>query len=397
MTGTASWITQTNICEGRSKATRIIDGVLRQKLLLTCLLLTVPGVAADYIAYIAGGNQKGVGIYGYRFDSNSGKLEPMGVLGEADRPSFLAIHPTQRYLYAVSGAGGGTVTAFKIDASSGKLTPLNSVSSKGAGPCYVRVDSTGKNALVANYGGGSVAVMPIDTDGKLREASSFIQHSGTVADAKRQGGPHAHSINPSPDNRYVVAADLGLDKLLVYRFDPAAGTITPNEPPYAEVAPRSGPRHFTFHPNGKYAYVINEISCTVTAFNYDSTKGILKEIQTTSSLPKGVEVTDELSTAEVLVHPSGKFLYGSNRGHDTIAVFSISTQGTLTLVDNVSTQGKTPRNFGVDPTGSYLLALNQGSNNVVVFRIDKKTGKLSPTGQTVDAPGPMCVRFLRLK
>ena len=297
----------------------------------------------------------------------------------------------------MSGGNGGTVSAFRIDASAGKLTLLNSVSSKGEGPCYVQVDRTGKNALVANYGGGSVAVIPIAEDGKLREVSSFVQHSGTVADPKRQGGPHAHSINPSPDNRYVVAADLGLDKLMVYRFDPAAGTITPNEPPFAQVAPRSGPRHFTFHPNGKYAYAINEISCTVTAFNYDAKGGVLTEIQTASTLPKGVAVTSDLSTAEVLVHPSGKFLYGSNRGHNTIAVFSISPQGTLTLVDNVDTQGRIPRNFGIDPTGSFLLALNQSSNNVVVFRIDKNTGRLSPTGQTVETPGPMCVRFLPVK
>jgi 6-phosphogluconolactonase len=361
------------------------------------LLLPAGGSAAEYIAYIAGAAQKGAGIHGYRFDSKSGKLQPMGVLGEADRPSFLAIHPNRRYLYSVSGTNGGTVSAFSIDASSGKLTPLNSVSSKGAGPCYVRVDRSGKNAMVANYSGGSVAVIPIEADGKLREASSFVQHSGTVADPKRQGGPHAHSINPSPDNRYVVAADLGLDKLLVYRFNPVAGTITANDPPYAEVAPRSGPRHFTFHPNGRYAYVINEISCTVTAFNYDAKNGVLKEIQTTSTLPKSVAVTSDLSTAEVLAHPSGKFLYGSNRGHNTIAVFSISPQGTLTLLENVDTQGLIPRNFGIDPTGSFLLALNQSSNNVVVFRIDKKTGRLSPTGQTVEAPGPMCVRFLPLK
>jgi 6-phosphogluconolactonase len=365
---------------------------------LALTLLSTTTVAAEYIAYIAGsGPEKSTGIYGYRFDSKSGKLEPMGVLGEMDRPSFLAIHPNRRYLYAVSGANGGTVSAFSIDAQSSKLTLLNGVSSKGQGPCYVRVDRTGKNALVANYGGGSVAVIPIAEDGKLKEASSFVQHSGTVADAKRQGGPHAHSINPSPDNRYAVAADLGLDKLLVYRFDAAAGTITPNEPPFAQVAPRSGPRHFTFHPNGKYAYAINEISCTLTAFSYDAKGGVLKETQTTSTLPKGVTVTNELSTAEVLVHPAGKFLYGSNRGHNTIAVFSISPQGTVTLLDNVDTQGRTPRNFGIDPTGSFLLALNQSSNNVVVFRIDKKTGGLSPTGQTVEAPGPMCVRFLEVK
>ena len=211
--------------------------MLQQILLIASLLMPAGACAAEYIAYIAGGGQKSAGIYGYRFDSNSGKLQPMGAIGEADRPSFLAIHPNRRYLYSVSGTNGGTVSAFSIDASSGKLTPLNSVSSKGAGPCYVRVDASGKNALVANYGGGSVAVIPIEADGKLREASSFVQHSGTVADPKRQGGPHAHSINPAPDNRYVVAADLGLDKLFVYRFDPAAGTITPNDPPYAEVAP----------------------------------------------------------------------------------------------------------------------------------------------------------------
>ena len=366
--------------------------------LLALLLLPAGAMGAEYIAYIAGsGPEKSMGIYGYRFDSKSGNLQPMGVLGEAERPSFLAIHPNRRFLYAVSGAGGGTVSAFQIDASTGGLTLLNSVPSKGAGPCYVRVDRTGRNALIANYGGGSVAVIPIDPDGKLREVSSFVQHSGTVADAKRQGGPHAHSIIPSPDNRFVVAADLGLDKLLVYRFDPAAGTITPNEPPFAQLAPRSGPRHFTFHPNGKYAYAINEISCTLTAFNYDARKGVLNEIQTTSTLPKGVPVTSDLSTAEVLVHPSGKFLYGSNRGHNTIAVFSISPKGTVTLLDNVDTQGRTPRNFGIDPTGSFLLALNQSSNNIVVFRIDKKTGRLSPTGQTVETPGPMCVRFLPVK
>jgi 6-phosphogluconolactonase len=369
------------------------------KICLALLMLLPAGAAAaEYIAYIAGsGPQKAMGIFGYRFDSKSGKLTSMGVLGEADRPSFIAIHPNRRYLYAVTGANRGTVSGYGIDPVSGKLTLLNSVSSKGDGPCYVRVDRTGKNALVANYGGGSVAVIPIDADGKLREASSFVQHSGTVADPKRQGGPHAHSINPSPDNRFVVAADLGLDKLMVYKFDPAAGTIAPNEPPFAQVAPRSGPRHFAFHPNGKYAYAINEISCTVTAFDYDAKKGILKEIQTASTLPKDVAVTGALSTAEVLAHPSGKFLYGSNRGHNTIAVFTISSKGTLTLIDNVDTQGRIPRNFGIDPTGSFLLALNQSSNNVVVFRIDKKTGRLSPTGQTVETPGPMCVRFLPVK
>src|SRR5713226_6255788 len=337
------------------------------------LALPLCAAAAEYITYIGTSGPNSKGIYAFRFNSNN------------------------RYLYAVAEANGGAVSAFSIEGRTGKLTLLNTVSSKGAGPCYVRVDRTGRNVLVANYGSGSVAALPIEADGRLREASSFAQHAGAVADPKRQGGPHAHSFNPSPDNRFVVAADLGLDELLVYRFDAATGEITPNEPPYAKVAPRSGPRHFAFHPNGRNAYAINEISCTVTAFHYDARAGVLKEIQTASTLPKDVPVTDDLSTAEVQVHPSGKFLYGSNRGHDTIAVFSIAREGTLTLLENVKTQGRIPRNFGIDPTGSFLLAANQDSNNVVVFRIDKKTGRLTPAGQTVEAPSPMCVKFLPVK
>ncbi len=360
----------------------------------TSLLTPLRAAGGNYIAYVAAPGRNSKGISAFRFNSSSGRLDAIGPVGEAPGVSFLALHPGMRYLYAVTGANGGEVSAFRIDPKSGQLTLINSVSSKGSGPCYVRVDKTGRNAMIANYNSGSVAVLPIEPDGRLREASSFIQHSGTVADPKRQGGPHAHSINPSPDNRFLIAADLGLDELMVYAFDPAAGTIKPNNPPYTKVAPRSGPRHFAFHPNGRNAYVINEISCTVTAFVYDPKAGVLREIQTASTLPKGVEVIASMSTAEVQVHPSGKFLYGSNRGHDTIAVFSIGPKGMLTLVENVPTQGKTPRNFAIDPTGSFLLAENQASNNIVVFRIDKKTGRLTPTGQTVEAPSPMCIKFL---
>lgn len=369
---------------------------LRSLLLLACLT-SVSATAANYIAYIGTGGRESKGIYAFRFDSNSGKLDPIGLVAEAKRPSFVALHPSGRYLYAVAESNGGAVSAYSIDAKTGMLTLLNSVSSKGDGPCYVRVDPTGKNVLVANYSSGSVAVLPIEPDGKLRESASFIQHAGTVADVKRQGGPRAHSFNPSPDNRFAVAADLGLDELLVYKFDAAAGTITPNQPPYAKVAPRSGPRHFAFHPNGKKAYAINEISCTMTAFDYDAKTGVLKEIQTTSTLPSGVTVTDKMSTAEVQVHPSGKFVYGSNRGHDTIAVFSVASNGTLKLLENVSTQGKIPRNFSIDPSGSFLLAGNQDSNTIVVFRIDKKTGRLTPTGQTVQTPSPICIKFLAVR
>lgn len=353
---------------------------------------------APYIAYIGtGGGPRAKGIYAFRFETKTGTLTPLGLVAEAPRASFVAIHPNRRFLYAVAEERGGAVSAFSIDAATGKLTLLNTVSSKGSGPCYVRVDKTGRNVFVANYGSGSVAVLPIAPDGKLLESVSFVQHEGKVADLKRQGKPRAHSFNPSPDNKFAVAADLGLDQLLVYKFDAAKHTITPNDPPFAKTAPRSGPRHFAFHPKGKLAYSINEIDCTVTAFAYEPKKGVLKEIQTVSTLPAGVAVTDALSTAEVQVHPSGKFLYGSNRVHDTIAVFSIAADGRLTLLENISTQGKIPRNFSIDPSGQFLLAGNQDTDTIVVFRIDQKTGRLTPTGQTVASPVPICIKFVAVK
>jgi 6-phosphogluconolactonase len=249
--------------------------------------------------------------------------------------------------------------------------------------------------LIANYGGGSVAVLPIDTDGKLKEASSFVQHKGEVANLKRQGGPRGHSINLSPDNRFAVAADLGLDQLIVYKFDANAGTLTPNDPPFIKMAPVAGPRHFQFHPNGKYGYTNNEINLTVTAMSWEAKKGEFKEIQTITTLPADVPVNSKLSTAELLVHPSGKFLYVSNRGHDSIAVFSVDSAGKLTAVDHTPTQGQIPRNFGIDQTGNWLVVANQRSNNLVVFRIDQKTGKLTPTGQTLEVGSPVCVRFMK--
>jgi 6-phosphogluconolactonase len=256
------------------------------------------------------------------------------------------------------------------------------------------VDRTGKTVLVANYGGGSVAALPVDADGRLGKATSAIQHSGSSVDAQRQATPHAHSINVDPSNRFAVAADLGLDKLLIYRLDAAKGTLAPNDPPSASVAPGSGPRHFAFHPNGQFAYVINEMRCTVTAFAFDSQRGALREIQTITTLPH--EVKEGYSTAEVQVHPSGKFLYGSNRGHHSIAIFAIdSATGKLNAVGHQSTGGKTPRNFAIDPTGQFLLAENQDSDNIVVFRIDTKTGELKATGHVVDVPSPVCVKFLQ--
>jgi 6-phosphogluconolactonase len=269
---------------------------------------------------------------------------------------------------------------------------LNRQPARGAAPCHLVVDRAGKNVLVANYSGGNVAVLPIQSDGRLAEATGFVQHKGSGANPRRQEAPHAHSINLDAANRFAVVADLGLDRVMVYRFDGGAGTLTPNDPPSASVEPGSGPRHFAFHPNGRNAYVINEITRTVTAFSYDPRKGALTPFQTISTLPQGAPARG--STAEVQVHPSGKFLYGSNRGHDSIAVFTIGPDGRLTFVEAESTQGKTPRNFGIDPTGTFLLAANQGTDSIVVFRIDAKTGKLTPTGHKADVPTPVCVKVV---
>jgi 6-phosphogluconolactonase len=379
---------------------------------ITCLLgCSVAGWPGDSSAELAADakpywvyvgtytSAKSQGIYLLEFDAATGSLTSKGLAGASTNPSFLSIHPSQKYLYAVGevddfgGKKAGAVTAFAIDSKTGMLTQLNQQTSGGAGPCYLTVDRAGKNTLVANYGGGSVEVVPIQDDGRLGQPTTFIQHSGSVALPKRQGGPHAHSINLDAANRFAVAADLGLDKLFVYKFDGAKGTLTPNDPPSASVAPGSGPRHFAFHPDGHHAYVINEISLTVTAFDYDPDRGVLKEIQTISTVPNGPQ--QGFSTAEVQVHPSGKFLYGSNRGHNSIAIFTIEPgSGKLTAVGHQPTGGRTPRNFAIDPTGNYLLAENQGSDSIVVFRIDLQSGRLEPTGQTVQVPSPVCVKMI---
>jgi 6-phosphogluconolactonase len=377
---------------------------------LGCLGLTLTstlGCASDkggsmrvYFGTYTGGDSKG--IYVSDLNLADGHLSEPRLAAGTVSPSFLAIHPKGELLYAVSeiedfeGKKTGGVGGFAIDPKTGLLTALNKQPSRGGGPCHLVVDATGRNVLVANYGGGSVASLPIDENGRLGEATGFAQHQGSSVNERRQSAPHAHSINVDPNNRFAFAADLGLDKVLVYRFDAAKGSLEPNDPPAAEVAPGSGPRHFAFHPSGKFAYVINEIFLTVTAFAYDDDKGTLTELQTISTLPDGVERTDKDSTAEVQVHPSGKFLYGSNRGHNSLAIFSIDEKtGRLTHVGNQSTGGKTPRNFGIDPTGKYVLAANQASDTVVVFRVDMKTGKLEPTGQKLAVPAPVCVKFLR--
>lgn len=374
-------------------------------LVLFLLAMGVSGAERDYLAYTGtytGKNSKG--IYVFRFNAATGKLAPIGLAAESNNPSFLAIHPNHRLLYAaievgdLDGQKSGAVAAYSIDRSTGKLTFLNQVSSHGAAPCHVTVDKTGKNLFVANYDGGSIAVLPIGADGKLGEASAAIQHHGSSVNKERQQEPHAHCIRPSPDNRFALVADLGLDEVLVYRFDPAKGTLTPNDPPFGKTPAGAGPRHFAFSPNGKFVYVINEIQCTASTFAYDAKNGALHLLDTISTLPDGYKVTTEDSTAELRVHPSGKFVYGSNRGHDSITVFAVdSASGTLKTLERVSTQGKTPRGFDIDPTGSYLIAANQNSDSLVVFQIDHNTGKLTPTGQKIEAFAPVDVEFVPVK
>jgi 6-phosphogluconolactonase len=350
-----------------------------------------------YVGTYTGPTSKG--IYAFRFDAGSGKATSLGVVGETTNPSFLTVDRSRTHLYAVNEVGdyqeqkSGGVSAFSIDRETGKLAFLNEVSSRGAGPCYLTLDKTGKYVLVANYDAGNVAVFPVLEDGKLGDASNVIQHTGHGPDAERQEGPHAHEIELSPDNHFAIASDLGLDKLLVYRFDASNGTLAVNNTPVAELASGSGPRHFDFHPNGKFLYAISEMGGTVTAFRYDAGSGMLHNLQTVSTLPR--EFKGKNDSAEIEVHPSGKFLYASNRGPDDIAVFAVSrTKGTLTAIDHFPTKGKTPRNFAIDPSGRYLFAANQGSNNIVVFRIHPSSGRLTATGQVLDVPSPVCAKFV---
>jgi 6-phosphogluconolactonase len=345
-------------------------------------------------------NDKSKGIYVSRFNSQTGELTPPQLAGEARNPSYLAVHPKGTHVYAVSEVGetdgkpGGSVLAFRIQ-TDGTLAPMNRQSTVGGGPAHIVADKGGRHVLVANYGGGSVAVLPIDADGSVKPHSAFMQHSGKGADPKRQDAPHAHSINLDPANRFAYVPDLGIDKVMIYRFDSAKGLLQANDPPFAAVDPGAGPRHFAFHPQGRFAYVINEMSCKITAFTADPSKGALTPIQTISTLPGDGTVQAGYSTADVQVHPSGKFLYGSNRGHDSIAVFAIEPKtGRLTLVQHEPTGGSTPRAFGLDPSGQFLLAANQRSDSVVVFRIDQSTGRLTPTGHTISMGAPVCVKFV---
>lgn len=348
-----------------------------------------------YVGTYTRGPNEGIGIYA--FDATSGALEYRNTVTGIANPSFLALHPTELYLYATNELGGqlgGAVSAFAIDPVSGNLTFLNSQSSRGDAPCYVSTDRTGRYALVANYGSGSIAMFPIQLDGSIDPASTFIQHEGSSnVDPSRQEGPHAHSILPDPNNRYVLACDLGLDKVMVYDLDVPNGTLSPAPHPWAQTPPGAGPRHLAFHPQGQYVYVVNELDSTVVAFAYDGAQGTLETLQTLSTLPEGYK--GDTTGADIHVHPSGKFLYSSNRGHDSIAVFAIGQNtGRLTPVAYEPTLGQTPRNFVIDPTGTFLLAANQDTNNIVSFHLNPDTGRLTPTGHSVQISRPVCLKMM---
>jgi 6-phosphogluconolactonase len=341
---------------------------------------------------------KSEGIYVYRMDLSSGALKFASVAKGVVNPSFLAFDPTKRYLYSVSevsrsaGKPGGAVSAFRRDPQTGELTFLNQQPSGGEGPCHLVVDRKGKSVFVAHYAGGSVSVLPIGEDGRLREPTDVVRHEGSGVNPQRQEAPHPHSVNLDAANRFLFVPDLGLDKIMIYRVDLTEGKLKANDEAWTRVGAGAGPRHFDFHPNGKYAYVINELDSTFTAFAYDNERGRLREIETVPTLPENFTGTN--TCADVHVAPSGKFLYGSNRGHDSIVVFAINEDtGRLTYVAHEPTQGKTPRNFAIDPTGDFLLAANQNSDTVVAFRIDQTTGKLSPTGNIAHVPMPVCLKM----
>jgi 6-phosphogluconolactonase len=377
--------------------------ISRVTVLLITLASSLPTPAAgpaqlEYLVYVGTYTDHGSkGIYAYRFDSSSGKLTSLGLAAEAAEPSFLAVDSSGQFLYAANetadynGEPTGAVSAFSIQPQTGKLSLLNQVSSRGEGPAHITLDRTGKYALVSNYTLGSVAVFPVLKNGRLGETTAFVQHQGASVNPQRQKGPHAHAITLSPDNRFAIVADLGLDQLLTYSFDAAKGTLG-TQPQIVKASAGAGPRHLVFSSNGRFLYVINELQSTVAAYSYNAATGALHELQTVSTLPKGF--SGNSTAAEIEIHPSGKFLFASNRGDDSIAVFAIELHnGTLTHVETDPTGGKTPRNFAIDPTGSWLLAANQDSNNIVVFRIDHKTGHLTPTGQVLQVPSPACLKF----
>ena len=358
-----------------------------------------PTAAPGLVVYVGTYTEAGSrGIYRFELDPASGAWTDPVLAGESENPSFLALHPNGHVLYAVNelgtfgGAATGAVSAFAIDGATGNLTRLGQQASGGADPCFLAVDRGGRNVLVSNYSGGSVAVLPIGADGRLRPASAVRRHEGTGPNRARQEGPHAHAIVLDGAERFALAADLGADRIFVYRFDAAAGNLEPSDPKAVALEQGSGPRHLAWHPSGAYLYAINELRSTVTAFRYDAGRGALESFQTITTLPAGF--AGQNKAAEVAVSADGRFLYASNRGDDSLVVFKIdSASGTLAEAGRVAAGGRTPRHFALDPSGRWLLAANQDSDSITVFRLDPVTGLLEPVGRPLAISKPVCVLF----
>jgi 6-phosphogluconolactonase len=372
-------------------------------LALTLLALFAPSPVqaqeAETLVYVGTFSGRGSqGIYGWRLDPSTARMEPLGLVVETSNPGFLALHPNQRILYATGDSAVaedqriGVVRSFAVDVASGLLAPINAVSSRGENPAYVSVDRSGRNVLVANYSGGTVAVLPTSPDGRLAEASDTAWHSGSSVHPRRQTRAYPHSFDVSPDNRFALAADLGADRMFVYRLDAAQGTLTTNTPATTPLHPGAGPRHFTFDPAGRNLYVANELTSSVTLFRWDADAGTLTEVETVSTLPAGYDA--ESTVSEVRMHPTGSYLYVANRGHDSLVRFSVDPAGgRLGAPEWTSAGGRTPRNFAIDPSGRILISANQNSDAIVVFRIDPASGRLVETGQRLAVPTPSYVLF----
>jgi len=388
----------------RFRSSRQVARAALTAFLLVCVSATTGSVLAEQFLVYFGTytGAKSQGIYVSRLDTASGELSAPTLAAKAVNPSFVAIAPDHRFLFAVNesdkfnGQTGGAVAAFNLDATTGQLEFLDQQLSGGTSPCHITVEPAGKFVLVANYGSGSVEVLPVQTNGYLGSPTAVIQHHGSSINPQRQAGPHAHCVAVDAVTHRVFACDLGLDKVMIYRLNETTGALTANETPWAVVKPGSGPRHIIFSPDEQHAYVINEMGGTLTAFDYDQEHGALKEIQTVSTLPE--DFHGKNTDAEVALLPSGKFIYGSNRGDDSIAVFAVNkSSGRLSFVERQSSRGKVPRGFAIDPTGQYLIAANQNSDSVAVFRINARTGQLTWTGQTVEVGKPVCVVFVPLE
>ena len=362
--------------------------------LCAALGFAAPAIAIDTLVYF-GSHRSGPGI-GFslaHFDTDTGVLTQPEFLIEARQPAYFVIHPDGRHLYTCNSGTPGGVSAYAIEPRTGALTLLNRQLAGGGDTSYLSLDRTNRYALAANYDGGNIAVFALKPDGSIGDWTAFVQHTGKSVDPVRQTHAYAHSIIVSPDNRFVLVADLGVDKLFVYRFDEKTGSLTPNTPAFVSVPPGAGARHVKFHPNGRWVYLINEMGSIVLGYDWDAAKGALTEFQNVSTLPADFKGAN--ACAEVEIHPNGKFLYGTNRGHDSLAVFSIDpANGHLAPIQHISSGGKTPRNFAFDPTAKWIVCTNHGSNNAVVFRVDAETGRLTQQGEPISVPAPFCERFL---